>query len=215
MCAAILALGLAAGLGLLGRSAAAIPLVLDLANGPVVFDFEDGEQGWEFAGSAERVETQIFGPDWAVFGDGLFLTEIEILPGIVIGRFDTGLSAEVDLTDVARIEVDQWFPSGVGTLVGGRSMQLAGGILVFAPFDAAEPAQSPGTKVFDVSGIDGTVDLFFLWGATVDPELLDRTAAVGFIDNIAFFPIPEPATATLLAIGLALLAVRRNPRRHE
>jgi hypothetical protein len=82
-------------------------------------------------------------------------------------------------------------------------------------FDAVEPAQNPGTKVFDVSGIDGTVDLFFWWGFPGNPELLEPTAAVGFIDNITFFPIPEPATATLLAIGLALLAVRRSPRRHE
>jgi hypothetical protein len=211
----ILALGLAAGLGLLGRPAAAIPLVLDFANGPVVFDFEDGEQGWEFTGSAERVETQIFGPDWAVFGDGLFLTEFEVLPGIVIGSFDTALSAEVDLTDVARIEVDQWFPSGVGMLVGGHVVELTSAILVSVLFDAVEPAQNPGTKVFDVSGIDGTVDLFFWWGFPGNPELLEPTAAVGFIDNITFFPIPEPATATLLAIGLALLAVRRSPRRHE
>ena len=41
---------------------------------PIVFDFEDGLQGWELHGSAQRVQTQVPGGEWAIFGDG-FLEE--------------------------------------------------------------------------------------------------------------------------------------------
>ena len=37
---------------------------------PIVFDFEDGLQGWELGGSAQRVQTQVLGGEWAIFGEG-------------------------------------------------------------------------------------------------------------------------------------------------
>jgi hypothetical protein len=37
---------------------------------PIVFDFEDGLQGWELHGAATRVQTQLLGGEWAIFGDG-------------------------------------------------------------------------------------------------------------------------------------------------
>ena len=43
--------------------------------GTIVFDFEDGLQGWELFGSAQRVQTQLLGGEWAIFGDG-FLDQL-------------------------------------------------------------------------------------------------------------------------------------------
>ena len=40
------------------------------AAAPIVFDFEDGLQGWTLGGSAQRVQTQVLGGEWAIFGDG-------------------------------------------------------------------------------------------------------------------------------------------------
>ena len=39
------------------------------APAPIVFDFEDGLQGWELSGSAQRVQTQVLGGEWAIFID--------------------------------------------------------------------------------------------------------------------------------------------------
>ena len=41
------------------------------APAPIVFDFEDGLQAWRLHGSAQRVQTQILGGEWAILGDGL------------------------------------------------------------------------------------------------------------------------------------------------
>ncbi len=40
------------------------------APAPIVFDLEDGLQGWTFEG-ATRVQTQLLGGEWAIFGDGI------------------------------------------------------------------------------------------------------------------------------------------------
>ncbi len=45
------------------------------APAPIVFDFEDGLQGWELSGSAQRVQTQVLGGEWAIFGDGAGLAQ--------------------------------------------------------------------------------------------------------------------------------------------
>ena len=49
----------------------AFALPAHAAPAPIVFDFEDGLQGWELNGSAQRVQTQVLGGGWAIFGDGL------------------------------------------------------------------------------------------------------------------------------------------------
>ena len=41
------------------------------ARAPIVFDFQDGLQGWELTGAATRVQTQVLGGEWAIFLDGL------------------------------------------------------------------------------------------------------------------------------------------------
>jgi hypothetical protein len=55
---------------------------------PIVFDFEDGLQGWELHGSAQRVQTQLLGGEWAIFGNGF------------MGEDATFISREIDLTNI-------------------------------------------------------------------------------------------------------------------
>ena len=74
------------------------------APAPIVFDFEDGLQGWELHGSAQRVQTQVLGGEWAIFGDGF------VAPGEFGGG--TFISIRADLTNVASISVEQFFVEG-------------------------------------------------------------------------------------------------------
>ena len=59
---------LRAVLGLIALLSLAWPA--EAAPAPIVFDFEDGLQDWEVHASAQRVQTQILGGEWAIFGDG-------------------------------------------------------------------------------------------------------------------------------------------------
>ncbi len=65
---------------------ATIGLALRVQAAPIIFDFEDGLQGWELHGSAERVQMQGPGGEWAIFGDrlvkggALFIGVDDVLP---------------------------------------------------------------------------------------------------------------------------------------
>jgi hypothetical protein len=59
-------------------AATAVPFVPDFSDGPVVFDFEDGLQGWVASGSVEHVATDALGGQWALFGDGLVGAEVDL-----------------------------------------------------------------------------------------------------------------------------------------
>ncbi len=48
-----------------------LALPAQAAPAPIVFDFEDGLQGWELHGAATRVQTQVLGGEWAIFMDNL------------------------------------------------------------------------------------------------------------------------------------------------
>ncbi len=65
----------------------ALPLYAQAAPAPIVFDFEDGLQGWTLGGSAQRVQTQVLGGEWAILGDGF------VSPGRIFAkdRFFLGL----------------------------------------------------------------------------------------------------------------------------
>ncbi len=49
------------------------------APAPIVFDFEDGLQGWELHGATQRVQTQVLGGEWAIFGDGFIEGEATLI----------------------------------------------------------------------------------------------------------------------------------------
>ena len=56
---------------LLAIATIGVALPAQAAPAPIVFDFEDGLQGWELHGAAFRLPTQILGGEWAIFGDGI------------------------------------------------------------------------------------------------------------------------------------------------
>jgi len=66
---------------------------------PIVFDFEDGLQGWSFRGFVSRTQTNALGGEWVLYGDGTRAA----------GAY---ISIEMDLTDVASISLEQAFRSG-------------------------------------------------------------------------------------------------------
>jgi hypothetical protein len=189
---------------------------------PLVFDFEDGLQGWELHGSAQRVQTQVLGGEWAIFGDGLVLGTIELVEDIVIGTFDTGISLEIDLADVASMSVEQFFAGDVeqGTdfvavLYGLELLEnIFVGVLMRG--ESPDPAANPGVRTFDLSHIVGVPQLMIGWACwtcppgfpDVPPE--DPASALGFIDNITFHPVPEAASALLLGLALIGLAAVRT-----
>ncbi len=63
-----------------------LALPVQAAPALIVFDFEDGLQGWTVEGSPQRVQTQVLGGDWAIFADrlvkggALFIGVDDVLP---------------------------------------------------------------------------------------------------------------------------------------
>ena len=83
----------------LAQPVCAVPFVPDFSNGPVVFDFEDGLQGWVPDGAVPRLQTQVLGGQWPILGDGLIPTPLELEE--VILSIPPDLWLDVDRTDVA------------------------------------------------------------------------------------------------------------------
>ena len=162
------------------------------APAPIVFDFEDGLQGWRLGGTVQRVQTQVLGGEWAIFADGRRFERLTF----------TALLMEADLTGIASISVEQFFldgdNNGLGLLVETDPSDL------FLLFDIVEPG-NPSLRTVDVSSVGENSRLSILWtgnGSTPSP-----TGLVAFIDNITFHPVPEPSSLALLACGLAALMI--------
>lgn len=174
-------------------SARATPLVPDFSNGEVIFDFEDGLQGWKPLGSAQRLNTRTLNGLWAVFAEAQFSER-------------NGISLEIDLSNVAAIQLDSLFFGDLQEL--GRLLLLlesggASDVLRFFP-EPGESAPSPRMLKVDVSDIEGPWKVSILW--THDLIAVGRLGPIpGVIDNITLVPIPEPTTVGLLSMGLALL----------
>ncbi len=174
------------------------------APAPIVFDFEDGLQGWELQGSAQRVQTQILGGEWAIFGDGRRFER----PG------QTAIRMEADLTGIASISVEQFFldgrEDGLILFVAGECSE--GGVpscigLDVGPFVILEPG-NPSLMTVDVRSIGENLGISIIWfGTRTAPS---PTALVAFIDNITFHPVPEPGTLGLLAGSLVALVIARR-----
>ena len=74
----------------------------EAAPAPIVFDFEDGLQGWELLGSAQRVQTQVLGGEWAIFLDGFLGATIGFIPE--------------DLQAIGSVTFDQLIINGSGSI---------------------------------------------------------------------------------------------------
>jgi hypothetical protein len=171
-----------------------------LANGyPYSFDFETGLQGWKLEGSAERVNTQVLSGEWAIFGDGL-------------ADDPARMSIELDLTDVASIEVDRFYLGGFdGVAAVTLRVERDGNPFFTAAFDASA---NPARLLFDVGNLPGERQVTVEWSSGVPcgtpelscPAVIPPTAFLALVDNITFQPIPEPSTLLLALIGLASAA---------
>ena len=189
---------------------------------PIVFDFEDGLQGWELHGSAQRVQTQILGGEWAIFGDG-FVPPLDASdpndglrpvfpvscepPPCPTRPSGTSISASIDLTGIAFVSLEQFFVEGDGV---GPSLLVevdiienifVGTLFVFEPVSPG----NPNLWAVDLSEEVGIRRIAIVWADISGAEL---APIVGFIDNITFHPIPEPAHLGLLGL-LGVLGLRR------
>jgi hypothetical protein len=162
--------------------AASAPFVPDLSQGPVVFDFEDGLQGWTTLGSAMRVPTHALGGDWAIWGDGLAgLEEIEPddppsgVDGIVgddpfyLSGSVTQIYLELDLTEIREMRIEQAPGSGDGAsgefLVFLEFFNLIPAILFefFSPLAVPDPVGQPSLRTVDLSGHQGIQTIGIAW----------------------------------------------------
>ncbi len=172
----------------------------DFSQGPVVFDFEDGLQGWSTSGSAERVQTQRLGGHWAISGDG------EADPATEIWQW-------VDLSEVGVISFDQLLDEGTGA--HGASLRFFAGfqllpaiiIRLELPVELPDPIGNPSLRTVDVSQQRQRAPISISWAAG-DP---DPPALSGLVDNVTFHPLPEPSPAWLVGAGLAVALIRRRP----
>ncbi len=188
-----------------------LALPAQAAPAPVVFDFEDGLQGWELHGSAQRVQTQVLGGEWAIFGDGVLspLTDFKLIDGIAVVS-GTALYMSFDLTGIASISVEQFFIDGnEDGLFFLRGIDLIENIFVgtLEALDVIEPG-NPSLRGVDVSSTNGVGIIGFVWG--FEFESVPPQTIVAFIDNITFHPVPEPGTLMLLAFSLTALMLARR-----
>ena len=191
---------------------ALLGLALPVQAAPIVFDFENGLQGWTLGGSAQRIQTQILGGGWAIFGDGVVspLTGFESIDGVFVPS-GTALSMRVDLTGIASISVEQFFVDGTEDgLFLLRGVNLIENIFVgtLGRLDVIEPG-NPSLRGVDVSSINGVALIGFAWGFEIESE--PSPTVVAFIDNITFHPVPEPSSWLSLGLGFTgVVMIRRR-----
>jgi len=172
-----------------------LALPVHAAPEPIVFDFEDGLQGWELGGSAQRVQTQLLGGQWAIFGDGL-------------ADGGTRIFIDIDLSGIHAVTVEQLFVAGDENGLFFFVENPTSVIVLF--FSEVEPG-NPSIRIADVSSLQGVGRYGIWWGRHTAPQFPDPLVA--FIDNIIFHPVPEPTSFFLVAFGVIGVAVLRWRRR--
>jgi hypothetical protein len=203
-----------------GDSLPTEPIVPGFSNGPVVFDFEDGLQGW--SSSAMRVPTQVLGREWAIFGDGL-------MGGT--GGGGAALSIEADLTNVASIALDLFylgeFTDGNVPIVSRMTVRSQEIGLAFPVGIRLDRAANPGKRVFDVSTVTGVSLITIGWGMGVscfpeDPDcppedlLFPKDRLLAILDNIAFVPFEESdLDGDLISNPKDNCPIKWNPRQKD
>lgn len=198
-----LVLGLACELLLGGSRAQAIPLVPDFSNGPIVFDFENGLQGWTLRGSTERIQSDLLGGEWAILGGGLEGQERSTMFFPYVALTDAGLlsldyfGSSVPDFHLAIYPAPYPRPSP-GTFEGPLLTTTL--VLGFQldPIRVANDGADGGTVTFDLSR----------WGWAWSPHILWPLGNAMVIDNITLIPIPEPSTLALVGLGVAGLVWR-------
>ncbi len=177
----------------------------EAAPAPIVFDFEDGLQGWELHGSAQRVQTQVLGGEWAIFGE-------------TSGERRASIEAVIDLTHIAAISWTQLYTGTEDrtTFLGVSFDDSSSGLQVAPVVSLPGPDENPGTRRSDVPRSEeapfiGPSRVRVFWLLFQRPDL--PGPSVGLIDNVTFHPVPEPSTLALLAVSLAVFGIARRRRR--
>lgn len=199
----------------------------------LVFDFEDGLQGWETSGSVTRVPTQVLGGSYAIFGDGRFAPQIPdfMCPdtpsggpiGIGCGVLPVNrLVIEADAIaspDVISIEFVYSGSSDLGSPANFFEVRIRS---EDNPRSRAMPRISVdttetrfGIAFFDVSALIPGDTLEIEWrfrpldcGSDSVGGCSAQDASIGFIDNIAF--LPEPSGVLLMVlVGIGGVVRRR------
>ena len=153
------------------------------APAPIVFDFEDGLHGGELEGTAQRVQTQLLGGEWAIFADG-FIDDNSKL------TLFTPLSFAVP-----RGFVLPWGVSFDLFIVEGEGKVDVS--LVFNPCTASIP---PSCQL----------GVWVKWSNRKAFPPFGNGAIAAFIDNITVFPVPEPSSLALLALSLGAVLIGRR-----
>jgi hypothetical protein len=169
-------------------------LALPAGAAPIVFDFEDGLQGWTLGGDVVRVETNRLGGDWALVGNGFSI-------------WWPSISKLISLTEFTAISMDVHFSTV--TAGGGLWFRLVGPDFATRemPFEVIEEGET--SQLFaDLSPWKGSraTGVFISWVKVGNPTV----RAFALIDNITFHAVSEPASAVLLGLGLVGLAALRN-----
>ncbi len=187
-----------------------LSLPAQAAPAPIVFDFEDGLQGWELQGAATRVQTQLIGGEWAIFGDGIV-------------DESTAISIEIDLMEMSSMSVDFFVFDAESRGLNYFTLEIekfpSEHFIFFEHDPVNEPIANPGRLDYSFPSLTKSQQfpdrrLRITWtrfsGVTCTGCSAPEEGAVGFIDNITFHPVPEPGTLGLLAGSLVALVIARR-----
>lgn len=155
---------------------------------PIVFDFEDGLQGWELNG-VQRVQTQLLGAERAMFGDGFLST----------GFDGPSLTLVTNLIKVGSISLEAFFLNGEA---GDFTLMIEGSNFhIHRAFQVVQPGNPSVLAV--ALGNGRVISDFRILRRDITFPFPSDSDLVAFIDNITFHPVPEPGTLLLLAMSLA------------